>query len=613
MVAVILAGVGVVELGWRSPEPGRVVALPDVPMLDHLLAVLRSAPLVHVRDPRAGAVASGVVFGRTEHVDAADQAAFLSSGLWHLLAASGQNVALVAACCIVAARRLGGDRVLGGMLAMVAIPLYVLIVGSGASIVRAGMMGELALVAWLAGRIADPRQVLLASAAIIVWIWPGAHRGLGMQLSYACVLALAWWAVPLTRRIERAGVPAWLAASLAASLLCSTVTAPILTLRTGTTPLLGVVANIVAVPLAGILLVVGLAGSLVACAADAFGWDGVGDAALLPTAWLAGALRTLALRASDWPMAQTAARTIGIGIPLVVGAAVVGGRARPRWARRIVTIAVVACCGMVLASCTPVARIIPLGRHGAGPLRDGSLRIAVLDIGQGDSTLVQQGDEAVLVDVGPPEGRVVDRVHELGVDRVDGIVLTHDSLDHRGGFDAAYARLHPAWVAHPTNAPGPWRRIRERAGTLLDICAGDGFRVGRATVTVLHPRCDGTIAPRTGDLHNDGAVVLLVRFGAVTALLPADAEAPVLLDLPIPHIDLLRVSHHGSRDPMLPTLLERLRPAAAAISVGEGNDYGHPTPPTLAALRAAGVTTWRTDHDGTIVFDTDGTSLTVAS
>ena len=89
------------------------------------------------------------MFRRTEHVPPADQEAFLASGLWHLLAASGQNIALVASCCVLLARGLRAGRTTGAVLGLLAVPAYVVIVGGGASIVRAGIMGELALVAWL--------------------------------------------------------------------------------------------------------------------------------------------------------------------------------------------------------------------------------------------------------------------------------------------------------------------------------------------------------------------------------------------------------------------------------------------------------------------------------
>jgi competence protein ComEC len=88
--------------------------------------------------------------------------------------------------------------------------------------------------------------------------------------------------------------------------------------------------------------------------------------------------------------------------------------------------------------------------------------------------------------------------------------------------------------------------------------------------------------------------------GDFDLLLPADAESDVTQALDLPPVEALKVAHHGSEDPGLPALLDRLEPRVAAIEVGEGNDYGHPRAPTLAALQAAVPQVFRTDRDGTI-------------
>ena len=98
---------------------------------------------------------------------------------------------------------------------------------------------------------------------------------------------------------------------------------------------------------------------------------------------------------------------------------------------------------------------------------------------------------------------------------------------------------------------------------------------------------------------NPRAVVAVVSSGAFDLLLSADAESEALLPLDLPDVEAMKVPHHGSADPGLPSVLERLRPQVAAIEVGP-NTYGHPTPSTLAALERADVTTYRTDRDGTV-------------
>jgi competence protein ComEC len=125
---------------------------------------------------------------------------------------------------------------------------------------------------------------------------------------------------------------------------------------------------------------------------------------------------------------------------------------------------------------------------------------------------------------------------------------------------------------------------------------------------VLWP--DGRASP--ADDPNDHATVLLLSYGAVDALLPADAESNVVAPLDLPPVEIIKVGHHGSSDDGLPELLERLRPSVAVVSVGEENDYGHPAPSTIAALaQAEELAVYRTDQDGRIVLESDGRGISV--
>jgi competence protein ComEC len=154
-------------------------------------------------------------------------------------------------------------------------------------------------------------------------------------------------------------------------------------------------------------------------------------------------------------------------------------------------------------------------------------------------------------------------------------------------------------------------RAAGRAGTpLVPAAAGESMLIGGARVDVLWPpRRDGP--PPAGEDPNQRAIVLLVQGGGVRLLLTADAESDVLAPLDLPPVDVLKVSHHGSADPGLPALLQRLRPRLAVIEVGRGNTYGHPTARTLGDLARAGALVRRTDRDGTVVVDAAGGRLRV--
>jgi competence protein ComEC len=115
-----------------------------------------------------------------------------------------------------------------------------------------------------------------------------------------------------------------------------------------------------------------------------------------------------------------------------------------------------------------------------------------------------------------------------------------------------------------------------------------------------------------GEDPNENAIVLLVSYGSIDALFTADAESNVTLPLAPPPVEILKVAHHGSEDAGLAQLLGRLRPRVAVISVGDQNDYGHPAPSTIAAVtRWPGLSLYRTDEDGPVTVESDGSSFTV--
>ena len=145
---------------------------------------------------------------------------------------------------------------------------------------------------------------------------------------------------------------------------------------------------------------------------------------------------------------------------------------------------------------------------------------------------------------------------------------------------------------------------------MLVARAGAAYRLGRLQLRVLWPVDRGS---RSED-PNERAIVLLVSYGETDALLTADAESHVTVRLRPPPVEILKVAHHGSADPLLPELLRQVRPRVAVISVGEGNDYGHPTASTLGALeRAPALDVYRTDRDGRVTIESDGERIAVRS
>ena len=235
------------------------------------------------------------------------------------------------------------------------------------------------------------------------------------------------------------------------------------------------------------------------------------------------------------------------------------------------------------------------------PPRRGELVVSFLDVGQGDATLLRRDGVAVLVDTGPPGGPILERLAEAGVRRLDALVITHAQADHEGAALEILADIPTRLVV---NGGAGWptavqRRLsRATEARALAAHAGQVLTLGGITMRLLWPPPPGPEFRPEGD-PNDRALVALVESGDFDLLLPADAESDVTAAIPLPDVDALKVAHHGSDDPGLPALLERIRPEFAAIEVGADNTYGHPTPATLKALEAVDHV-YRTDRDGTV-------------
>lgn len=551
------------------------------------------------------AIVLGVVLGEDEGLPPDVQDDFRASGLYHLLAVSGQNVAFLAGGVVGLGWLLRIPRRFRELSILAVIGAYVLAVGWQPSVVRAGVAGGLASLAWLAARPRD-RWHFLAIGALVLVLWtPTAVLDPGFQLSFAAVAAI-FVAVPgVRRRLAGYPIPRSVSDALAVALACGVVTAPIVLFHFGEVPLYTVFANVVAFPAAPLVLGLGLLAAVVDPVSPA---AAAGLAAL--AGWSAAWLELVARVVADLPRAQIGLR----GVLLVVAAAMAawfGFRLRSRLPR-----------SHRLAVVSLAAALLPAGGAwlAARPAQawhppDG-LRVTFLDVGQGDAILLETPRAGVLVDQGPPEGDAAGQLADLGVRSLSALVLTHPQRDHVGGAAEVLRRLDVEQVLEPgLEATGPEQDealdvARARGVAVRTIRRGSSFRAGRLTLRVVWPQDGGTAA----EDPNLNAVVLVATFGETDVLLPADAESEVTGRLPLGGVEVLKVAHHGSEDPGLAAQLAELRPRIAVISCGRGNEYGHPRAETLAALAASpGLITYRTDLDGRVVVESDGKTLEARS
>jgi competence protein ComEC len=275
-----------------------------------------------------------------------------------------------------------------------------------------------------------------------------------------------------------------------------------------------------------------------------------------------------------------------------------------------------------------VATLVVLAGCALGRAPDGRLHVTTLDIGQGDAILVQTpAGRTMLIDGGPePEVtlRELAGAMPLGAWSIDVVLLTHPHHDHVMGLIEALHRYRvrlvldggrayegPDYPRFLSDARRAGRYALARAGQRLDLGSGVSF-------TVLYPADADAAAPLPDGDINNASVVGLLRYGGFGALLTGDAELPVedmlVARRLLQPVDLLKVGHHGSESSTGHDLLAATSPSIATISVGAGNEYGHPHAATLDALATVpGLRVFRTDVDGSVDVRSDGRSVSVAS
>ena len=263
------------------------------------------------------------------------------------------------------------------------------------------------------------------------------------------------------------------------------------------------------------------------------------------------------------------------------------------------------------------------------------LRVVVLDVGQGDATVVSlPGGTAMLVDAGgfaalstgadgaePPafdvgERVVVPALRALGVTRLESVVITHGDPDHVMGAPGILRHLppHSIWEGVPVPPHAGLQRLAawaaERGVSWRRVQAGDVERFGDVELRVLHPPPPDWERQR---VRNEDSVVLELRLGDVSVVLPGDigreGERAILPRLEPGRIVVLKAPHHGSATSSTSELLDVLRPAAVIFSCGRNNRFGHPHPAVVERYRAIGSAIFSTAEDGAVFVETDGSEV----
>lgn len=598
-----------------------------------------------IPEPEAG-LAAGILIGLRERVSRAVADDFTITGLTHVVAISGWNIALVAGIVTALLRATGLRRRPRSALVIIAIVAYTVLAGAEASVIRAAAMGGVVIIARESGRPSGAAAALGVACWALLMAQPEMIGDIGLQLSLAAtagLLALGTHAEAAVRRLTRGRAPRWFCESLGVSLAAQLTTLPLILLHFGRLSLISPLANLLVAPVVPLAMLGAAVGALlgpVLAAPLQIVATPILIAAWLPLAAMTRGAELLAKvplanveLGPPFDAASASLALIALGLvlrrtrrgrdqargalpPLALAQVAPAPLARSsrRWPAVVVTTALVASASVVL-----IARPLP------------SLTISVLDIGQGDAILLQTDDGSrALVDGGPDPDLLVRRLDEripLWDRHLDLALLTHPHEDHSGGLAGLLPRYRIGQIAE-TGMRSDGAGVRElrssaaRAGVhRVRLSQGDELTLGRARIEVLWPPRDllPDEAPTGGRAINDTSIVLGVSIGRQRVLLTGDLEEDRDPDLvaALPsdgrRWDLLKVAHHGSATATSDALLAAVRPRVAAISAGTGNRYGHPAPSTLERLAEVGARVWRTDRDGTLSVSLDGQPRTAAA
>jgi competence protein ComEC len=536
--------------------------------------------------PQERAAAATLVLGRTGELDRDIRDRFRRGGLYHLVVVSGLHVGLCAALVFellsaVGCRGRPRDLALGFSLLG-----FLFLSGAAVPVVRATAVLLVFLLARLLERPVSPMQAVGVAAAGVALAAPLEIFGIGFWLTFSAAFGIAGLSAPVASLFPRR--PPWLFGSWAVALAAQAAVAPLLLWRFNLLSVGGLVGSPIEVPVLMAALI---------CALATVGAAALGIPAAVPAAGLGACVRFLevlsdasAKLASYRPTPPLAAVAALCGLLCVV----VFARGRLRW---------------VTAGAWAVLFLFVIFQRPES-MPAGGFSVEALDVGQGDAILVRSNGGSLLIDGGGGfdaeqvdfgRTRLVPKLLDRGVVRLDAVALTHPHPDHALGLFAVLSELPVAefWRGEGADQSEFYQRLeslaRTRGISIRTFRVGDRLKWRGASIRCWHS--GGRV--RKKDPVNNASLVLSVEKAGRRALLMGDAGEPVereLVDAGIGPTDILKIGHHGSRTSSGIGFLRVVRPRLALISCGRDNRFGHPAREVLENLGHIHAAVLRTDR-----------------
>ncbi|MCH8864406.1 MAG: DNA internalization-related competence protein ComEC/Rec2 [Chloroflexi bacterium] len=596
-------------------------------------------------EPQA-ALAQGIILGIRGNIPSSTMTTFARTGTAHLLAISGLHLGIIAGIMLATGIWLFGRRYrLYIWLALVIIWLYALFTGMHPPVVRGAIMASVFLAAEIAGRQRSAFVALTFAAAIMVGISPYILGAASFQLSFLAMSGLIFLYPAfrtLGRKIIRAtpgkegrlsSIAGLTVDGFSASLAAIVAVWPVIAYYFGIISLVGPVATFLALPaLPGIIVtgvMTGVMGFISLPIAQVFSW-----LTWLFLSYMLWLVNGLAASPLSFIKVDSISLTVIWVYYLLLATAIFLNRKKPPAIadevttkfklrlRHSLTFTLRRHRKWVIALMLPAAAIVSFS---AAAMPDNNVHVSFLDVGQGDATLIQKGNQQILIDGGPSPQMIsleLSRKMPFWDRTIDLIVLTHPDYDHLAGLVEVIRRYQVKHVLYPDlDFESPifnefLKLIEEKNIHLTTAQAGQQITLDDGLMlNVLNP----LLPPRagTGEDSDNNGIVLQLSTGNLSFLLTGDirqeAEFRLIASGTNLRSTVLKIAHHGSDTSSTPEFLAAVNPQIVVISVGADNKYGLPDNEVLDRLRkkpGAG-NIYRTDRQGTIDFITDGERLWV--